>query len=110
VPRDHREIFTLPRADLRAVYYAVAGQGLVTLFSGRLAELDPTAALDGVQLSPTVSDRSDQEVTSVTFDLGPAARLPGRTLSITLGGLEVEGRTTFTRTFVTEGGPESDQP
>lgn len=114
VPRDRRVIFTLPKEDLRAVYYSVAGQGLVTLFSGRLAELDPTAALDGVALSPIVSDPSDQEVTCVTFDLGPAARLPGRTLSITFGGLAKDKgageRTTYTRTFVTEGGPQGDQP
>jgi hypothetical protein len=104
VPRDRRTIFALAAEDLRAVYYVVAGQGLFTLFSGRLAELDPTAALDGVPLSPVVSDPSEQEATCVTFDLGPAARLPGRTLSITFVGLGGEERT-YTRTFVTEGGP-----
>jgi Putative zinc-finger len=94
LPRDRRVLLEEP-GSLRLVYYRLAGQAQISLFAQGSAapELELEATLDDAPLSPARDEEGN-----ISLDLGPAVRLPGRTLRLVLG----QGQRTLAWTFVEE--------
>jgi hypothetical protein len=97
LPRDRRVLLEEP-GRFRLVYYHVDGQGRAGLFcDDPAAEVTLEADLDGEPLVPARDPEG-----ALTLDLGPAGRLPGRTLAVRLGLAGAARRLSWT--FVEEEG------